>query len=636
MEQLNSMNYAENLNFIETVPIFKILTNAQKDSLVSSLSTQVFNPNQRIVNEGDPGDLFYLIKEGTVTCVKNGQEIRNMGKGDYFGEQALLHNCYRTATVIAISPVKCLAIGRESLTKLLGSKLQHIIYVNSQRIALERSPYISLLHKEQIENIIRNMRISSFPSGQIVINSGVEKGQGLYILLKGSLKNHLEEEMYQSLCCISDYEITEDFGHIFEHELIANENVDIAVISRVDFESVIGGRYKDVINKNEALSVVKKVQIFRDLPQEKILSILACLQIEEFDNGDFIVNQNDPGDSFFIIKSGKVEVIKDHVKLRSITKHDYFGERSVLNNDLRTASVKATGHVICWVLHQIDFMNIINDDIRAMLYKRIQLQDTNVALNDLQVIKTLGKGMFGIVFLVIHKTKKQFYALKTVERKKVHRYHIHENLILERRVLMQLNHILIMKLIKTFKDAKRVYFLTEYVKGQDLFEVLRQMGLINENDAKFYAACITIILEHLHERDIIYRDLKPENVMIDEDGYPKLIDFGVAKISQTRTFTVVGTPHYMAPEIIIGKGYGIGVDYWSLGVMIYEFICGDIPFGADEKDPFDVYKKILDHNLEFPSFIDPHLPAKTFIEQLLNFNPSMRNGGSIEKLKAAS
>ena len=95
----------------------------------------------------------------------------------------------------------------------------------------------------------------------------------------------------------------------------------------------------------------------------------------------------------------------------------------------------------------------------------------------------------------------------------------------------------------------------------NLFDVLRELNLVSDRDSKFYMSCMILILEHLHDRDIIYRDLKPENVMVDEDGYLKLIDFGSAKIVNGRTYTIAGTPHYMAPEVITGKGYGVAADY---------------------------------------------------------------------------
>jgi cGMP-dependent protein kinase len=216
----------------------------------------------------------------------------------------------------------------------------------------------------------------------------------------------------------------------------------------------------------------------------------------------------------------------------------------------------------------------------------------------------------------------------------VDQYNLHENLFLEKNVLMQLDHVFIVSLVKTFKDEKRFYFLMEFVKGMDLFDALRKIGLLSDDDSRFYVAALMLMMEHLHERNIIYRDLKPENVMVDEEGYPKLIDFGTAKIVANRTYTVIGTPHYMAPEVILGKGYNTTVDFYGIGVLLYEFISGKVPFGESEEDPYDIYQKVLEHRLVYPDFLDSKFPAKALIEQLLNSNPAMRTGGGIEQLKA--
>jgi cGMP-dependent protein kinase len=189
----------------------------------------------------------------------------------------------------------------------------------------------------------------------------------------------------------------------------------------------------------------------------------------------------------------------------------------------------------------------------------------DVSTFQLRPVKMLGTGMFGSVALVAHDTRDMLFAIKSVPRTKVDAYDIQESLMLERNILMQLDHTFIMKLYQTMKDEERVYFLCEYVDGCDLFDAIRAMGLLTDTDSKFYVACLVLILEYLHDRDIVYRDLKPENVMADAQGYPKLIDFGTAKVIDTRTYTIVGTPHYMAPEIITGKGYDGKVDYWALG-----------------------------------------------------------------------
>ena len=205
-------------------------------------------------------------------------------------------------------------------------------------------------------------------------------------------------------------------------------------------------------------------------------------------------------------------------------------------------------------------------------------------------------------------------------------------------MLLQIDHVFIMKLVKTFQDSERIYFLTEFVNGQDLFDVIRYIGVLKSGQSKFYTASLLLILEHLHEHSIVHRDLKPENIMVDEkvsgtQGYLKLIDFGTAKQIAGRTFTIVGTPHYMAPEVVQGKGYGLSADWWSLGVILYEFAIGGLPFGEEEEDPFAIYDKILQDPLRFPSAFTKKSSTRQFIELLLSKNPALRAVGGVAKLK---
>ncbi|CAG9332057.1 unnamed protein product [Blepharisma stoltei] len=631
LEAMNSTANQENMQFINSVPLFQILTPGQKEALVSSLNTQKFEVRQRIVNEGDPGDLFYLIIEGSVSVTKEGRELRISGRGDYFGEQSLLYNCLRTASITAITPVKCVAINREKLKNALGEQLQSILYINSQRIALEKSEVFSKLNKDQIEEIIKQTHILSHPLNDIAIPSNTEKGRFLWIILQGELSDG--QSNFHPFDCIGDQELLNPNEGFFENDVIAQEDVILGKLSKMEIETILGTSIQKAATQNEAMQVLKGVSILKNLSVEKLRSLIDVLKVVDYFDGEIIVRQNDPGDSFFIVKDGIVEIYKDDHIVRTIAKYDYFGERSALFNEVRSATVKAKGNVACWVLHQTEFLNLIDSKVRTLLTKRIQLQDSKIKFTDLRVIRTIGKGMFGIVFLVMHKNNRNVFALKTVERKKIDRFSIHANLVLERKILLQLDHIMIVKLVRTFKDEKRLYFLTEFVRGMDLFDVLRKQFLLNELDARFYTACLITILIYLHERDIIYRDLKPENVIIDEDGYPKLIDFGTAKFISGRTYSLVGTPHYMAPEVIICKGYTVAADYWSLGIMLYEFQCGRLPFGEEDNDPTAVYEKILEHDLMFPDWFDKKSSSKNFIKQLLSINPAMRNSGTSEKLK---
>jgi cGMP-dependent protein kinase 1 len=163
---------------------------------------------------------------------------------------------------------------------------------------------------------------------------------------------------------------------------------------------------------------------------------------------------------------------------------------------------------------------------------------------------------------------------------------------------------------------------------------MRHIGLLSTRDAVFYIASLIIILQYLHERDILYRDLKPENIMIDSEGYIKLVDFNSAKFSPGRTYTIVTCPYYIAPEVIAGKGYTKNSDIWSLGVLMYELLCGRLPFGQNQSDVFRVYEEILENPVVFPADINNLNDAATnMIRTLLNKFGDNRHSGPVEKLK---
>jgi len=633
VEAVNQQNYLDNRRFIDSISLFQVLTNQQKESLVAALTAQKFLPNKHIIVEGEYGDLLYIITEGTVCITVGGQEKRRLTKGDYFGEMALLYNAPRSATITAADAVKVLCIGRDQLNEVLGTSLQQIIYRNSQRIALDASAVLKSLTREQKEKIISKMEIRSYASGEVIMQVGHNLGEEVVVVLRGQIKRADGVVLADKLQCLGDQEFMEGKTAPVDVPVVAGDVVDIAHITREQFESCIGGNLAQVAMLNEILSVLKRVQLFKGLSNDKISSLVQVLRVQEYEDKAFIFQQNEAGDAFFIIKSGDVEILRDNVSIRVIHKMDFFGERAILLNEPRSASVQARGPVTCWALHRIDFNAVIDEAVRNLLIKRIQLQDDSIKLNDLKVVKQLGKGMFGFVYLVVHRTKKTVYALKSVTKAKIELYEMTENILLERRLLLLVDNNMVVKLVKTFRDEKRIFFLLELVRGQDLFDVIRTLGLMSDSDAVFYTCCVISILEHLHELNMVYRDLKPENIMIDEQGYPKLIDFGTAKVVEGRTFTIVGTPHYMAPEVILGKGYGVSADYWSLGVMVYEFVCGKVPFGEDETDPTRIYDAVVHSKLEFPGFLSSSPNTLAFLDILLNKNPAVRAGGGLERIR---
>lgn len=182
----------------------------------------------------------------------------------------------------------------------------------------------------------------------------------------------------------------------------------------------------------------------------------------------------------------------------------------------RSASAKANGKVDVYVLEERDFKNLLEDNLKDFLQKRLLLQDNTVEMDDLDYVGVLGSGNFGSVYLVQSLKNKAFYAIKGVDKIQINAEILHKNLELERSILLKLDHPFIVKLVKTLKDSKFIYFLMEHIKGKELFDIIREIGLLNKYQTQFYAGAIMLSIEYLHERKIIYRDIKPENIIINE------------------------------------------------------------------------------------------------------------------------
>jgi serine/threonine protein kinase len=243
-------------------------------------------------------------------------------------------------------------------------------------------------------------------------------------------------------------------------------------------------------------------------------------------------------------------------------------------------------------------------------------------LEDFEQLATLGTGTFGRVRLVRNRSSGRYYAMKILRKSEIIRLKQVEHIRSEKAVLLEVQHPFIVQLHRTFQDRTCLYMVMDYACGGEVFSHLRKAGRFTNDVARVYAAEIVLALEALHARDIVYRDLKPENLLLDERGHIKITDFGFAKKVVDRTWTLCGTPEYLAPEIIQSKGHGKAVDWWAVGILIYEMLVGYPPFF--DESPFRIYEKILEGRVDFPRFVDPE--AKDLIKKLLTADRTKRLG----------
>lgn len=249
-----------------------------------------------------------------------------------------------------------------------------------------------------------------------------------------------------------------------------------------------------------------------------------------------------------------------------------------------------------------------------------------INLDSFHIIKCIGKGSFGKVFLVRDKAKRSIHALKVLKKSYIIQKNQVEHTKTERSVLGYVHHPFIVGLTMAFQTSDKLFFVLDYCAGGELFFHLGKVGRFPEDRARFYAAQITLALEYVHSLDIIYRDLKPENVLLDHEGNVRLTDFGLSKEGvnhpSTGANSFCGTPEYIAPEVLLRQGHGRAVDWWSLGALLFEMVTGLPPFYSRNRE--QMFEKIMKAELAFPNFVSPL--AKDILTRLLVRDPKFRLG----------
>lgn len=523
--------------------------------------------------------------------------------------------------------------------------------------AVRQNMLFKNLEESQQLLVVDQMWLQDVKMGQSIIKQG-ELGDNFYVVDSG------EFEIYKDNVKVAHRGAGSSFGEL---ALMYNAPRAATVQAKVDCKVWVMDRrtYRHLLSAandkklKEYESFLKTVQLLAPLTEYERSRIAEALEEANYPIGHKIVTQGEDGDTFFILKQGECvctrveEPSKPAREVRRYVRGEFFGERALVMNQPRAATVTSVAPVQVLYLKREAFSQLLGplDDIlkrSAESYKvaeqkkidaanvsadekatnktyDIPLEQRNLfnkyKLADFKVIGTLGKGSFGHVQLVKSPAAKT-HALKSVNKAQIVQLGQQEHIMNEKKVMAELDHPFLVRLEGTHKDKNHLYFLLEPALGGELFSVLRQKTFFDEDTARFFAAGVVLAFEYMHSKDIIYRDLKPENLLLDEMGYLKITDFGFAKKVKDRTWTLCGTPDYLAPEVVSGQGHGKGVDWWTLGILIYEMLASYPPFY--DEDPMKTYAKIMHGHIAFPLHFSKS--AIDLIKGLLHLKPTKRLG----------
>eukprot|EP00928_Gymnodinium_smaydae_P026392 TRINITY_DN20744_c0_g6_i1.p1 TRINITY_DN20744_c0_g6~~TRINITY_DN20744_c0_g6_i1.p1 ORF type:complete len:833 (+),score=248.08 TRINITY_DN20744_c0_g6_i1:98-2500(+) len=413
------------------------------------------------------------------------------------------------------------------------------------------------------------------------------------------------------------------------------------VFDRKNFKSILMKQSAKKIE--EYITYLNRVELLASLLVEEKKAVAQALVEMHFSKGDMVITQGEPGSTFYILFEGEVTVIKDGVEQSKLSASEgrgeakTFGERALLNGEPRAATMMVSSQTAkALALHRDSFNLLLGplediikrgatgaSNVKQMVMNPHDKPREKILRKDLQRIGLLGCGGFGAVELYEHKTTKETYAMKCLSKGYIVKCGMQESVMNEKNILMMTNSPFIIRLWETYSGVQSLYFLLELALGGELYATYNRKGLHgSEKHAKFYVAGVICGFEHLHHRHIIYRDLKPENLLLSDKGKLMIADMGLAKFVIGKTYSTCGTPDYFAPELIASKGHTNAVDWWTLGILIFELMSGSPPF--ESAYPMQTYAKVM------KGITKVHFPAKcqgpvgSLIKALLQEEPCER------------
>lgn len=605
--------YRDSLEFIETVPLFKSVEPSLHPLLAKALHTEVFLDGDQIMEQGESGTDLYIVQEGAAKMLVNGKDKMALGPGDYFGEKGLLANAPRHGTVIANGKIKLLVLSQDNFKKLglvgkLRFKTRRVpsLIPNSHarstsHLPHEKTPeeasqildamrnnrtvgeFLKRVSDDDLKDVVAQTYLMDVDAKKVIYRQGDVNADLFYIVKEG------ECDVFENKKLITTLQPGQGFGGLaLLHQsprrttIQAKSAAVLWCVTRAQMRVALKDEAQKKIEKYA--KVLGQVDFLKALSPEELRQLADVLVEVTYYKGENITEQGDEeATAVFILLSGTLSVLRDGQEetcWRPVADRlPLFGSKALLEDVAHVCTVKVSSEKAnVLTLDRASFLKVMRPLIKAP-----HPSDwVKYSLDRLETVGFLGRGGFGKVTLVKDTITGNRLALKELSKGHLIAQNEEDAVINEKTIMRKTSSPFLVQLAATFNRGDYLYVLMEAVLGGELYDTFNNRHLYGQHElVMFYAACVVKGFQHLHERFIVYRDLKPENLVLDQKGYCKITDFGLAKFVMGKTFTNVGTPDYLAPEVIAGTGHACSVDWWTLGILIYELIMSAPPFTAD-------------------------------------------------------
>jgi len=683
----NNAQLTKNKEFLSKVKLFQRLPAEQHDVLAGALTTHTHPKGYKLINQGDEGDSFYVIVAGSVIVSVDGKKVATLQSGDYLGENALLRDEPRNASITADTEITVLKMTRAQFQELkLAEKLEFkhrkavagqvgsvVTKPPTQKSDSEKRTMMKALKanknltdivdldESKCKQLIDVAWEETVEPGTSIIEQGSDQADYFYIVKKGTFdvfikvaddkKKSGDDKGVQKVLSIEAGGSFGELALIFyaprAATVKAKEKAVVWVVDRGSFKSVMVTAAQN--KAKESAKFFAHNDFFLPLHQDERKEAAVAWSTTDFKEGEVIFEQGDKPSSFYVLIEGEIAEIKDGVERRrlkgSAVKGELFGEGALLSRSPRSVTAKVISEkAVAFSMDRASFEALLApwDQIKKRgpsgesfvgrggggKNKVQEVAKVNKSMGiikreDLTILGLLGCGGFGAVQLVQHKTTQDVYALKILSKGHVVKCRMQKSVMQEKNIQRMCDSNFIVKLYACYNEPQNLCFLLELAIGGELYDTYCKRGFHGSvKHAQYYAAATLFAFEHLHDKMIVFRDLKPENLLLDGKGFCKLTDMGLAKVVVGKTSTTCGTPDYFAPEVIAGIGHGVAVDWWTLGILIFEFVAGHAPF--ETASPAQTMKKIQAgiEKVNFPSKLKPH--GQDLIHGLLRRQPNDR------------